>query len=618
MSPSHTKETLRTRLILILILIAGLALRLYHLDRYSIFLDEASTLLVSQGIVLEGANQKEAFTTRKFVDSQFWKTPDHPQTQVLRSFIVNEVYIPKAFTPAEFWSPKSIPDYYEAMTRSDIGNSPFYYLLLHPWMDVFGLSDFSIRFFSVIFSVLIIGLTYLFGKRFFSINTALIAAGITAIEPFFIAYSHQARNYSLTFFLTLWATYLFLQIIENKADKKNTWWLYIGYILTAGLGLLSHFLVISVLLAHAVYALFFLRTIKGWIRMAVAAVFTLSGVTWWLVFGGGEYTLSSLQHQADLYRRQAETGGQAFGNILPATPLNVFNKSLPVFTDLVIFTNGLSDALGGKKNVVIALFAALVLICWYRFKDKINAPQWLRPRFPYLLIIIVAFFYNNHKLQFCILSVSLFALSFIPDLHKQASAAQRKRLWMLYIMALVPTLFLILMSFKNGHTYGITQRYSGFSFPYVIMLLSMLLQFYTTLQAEFRVLIFVFLAAQLYFVGMRLNEFYEDRSPKYGYFAVPRVANPYSEAAAKIEEVYQPGDTVFYPAPRYEITSEMDRTFLPYSIHDAQLTNLYFPKDARYVQAMDTTQTERIWIKKKGQPEPLEIMKLTGKRYGFE
>lgn len=618
MSPNQIQVSLRSRLLLCFILIAGTALRLYHLDRYSIFLDEASTLLVSQGIVLEGANQKEAFSTREFVSSRFWETPKHPQKQVLRSFIVNEIYHPKSFTPAEFWAPKSIQDYYEAMTRSDIGNSPFYYLLLHPWMDLFGLSDFSIRFFSVIFSVLIIGLSYLFAKRFFDEKTALITAGITAIEPFFIAYSHQARNYSMTFFMMLLATYLFLQIIENKADKRNTIWLYIGYILTAGLSLLCHFLAVSVLLAHALYALFFLRTWKGWIRMAISAVLALSGVTWWLVAGGGVYTLSSLQHQADLYRRMAETGAGTFGNILPATPLNVFNKSLPLFTDLILFTNGLSDALGGKKNVAIALLTALILICWYRFKGKINAPAWLAPRFPYLLIIVVSFFYNNHKLQFCILSVSLFALSFIPDLHKAASPEQKKRLWLLYIIALVPSLFLILMSFKNGHTYGITQRYSGFSFPYVIILLSLLLQYYSTLQSEFRVLIFVFLAAQLYFVGIRLNEFYEDRSPKYGYFSVPRAPNPYIEAAAKIEASYQPGDTVFYPAPRYEITSEMDRTFLPYSIHDAQLTNLYFPKDAQYVQAMDTTQTDRIWIKKASGAGPLEIMKLTGKRYGFE
>ena len=189
---------------------------------------------------------------------------------------------------------------------------------------------------------------------------------------------------------------------------------------------------------------------------------------------------------------------------------------------------------------------------------------------------------------------------------------------MLYIMALIPTLFLILMSFKNGHTFGLTQRYSGFSFPYVIILLSLLLQFYKSLKPEFKIIIYVFLAIQLYFVSTRLGEFYEDRSLKYGYFATPRAPNPYYEAAQKISALYQDGDTILYPAPRFQILSEMDRTFLPYSVQDAQLTNLYFPKNARYIQVMDTTQTSRILLKKAANKELVEIIKLKGLRYGSE
>ncbi|WP_244820771.1 glycosyltransferase family 39 protein [Dyadobacter pollutisoli] len=622
MSLNHTKENLRSRLILLAILVAGLALRLYHLDKFSIFFDEKSTMVISQGVVLEGANQKEVFSTLKLSDSQFWKTPtlDYRPLKVHRSLTYSETFSPRAFTPAEFWAPKTLEDYFEANNRSDIGNSPFYYLILHWWMEIFGLSDFSARSLSVIFSVLIIGLTYLFGKRFFNVTTGLIAAAIVAIEPFFIAYSHQARNYSLTFFLTLLATYLFLQIIENKSDNKKTFYLYLGYSLAAGLGLLSHFLTISVLMAHAIYALLFLRSIKGWVRMAISAVLALSGVTLWMLYGGGQYTLYTLNYQADLYKRVAETMpyNNPFGIILPATAANVFNKSLPIFTDLVFFTNGLTDALAGKKNVIIALFTGILLIVWYRFKDRTKTPDWLTHRFPYLLVILSSVFYTNHKLQFTILSVSIFALSFIPDIHDKANPAEKKRLWMCYIMGLFPTLFLILMSFKSGHTNGLTQRYSGFSFPYVIIVLSLLLQYYNTLKVEFRVLIFVFLTAQLYFVGSRLNEFYQDKSVKYGYFATPRVPNPYYEAAQKIKELYQPGDTIFYPAPRFRILSEMDRTFLPYSVQDAQLTNLYLPKTAQYIQAMDTTQTEVIWIKKPNNPAPVEIKRLKGLRYGSE
>ena len=619
MSSSYTQENLRNWVILLLILIAGTALRLYRLDTFSIFFDEKSTMVVSQGIVLEGANQKDVFSERKVVAKEFWETPkpDFRPKDVLRSFTYKEVASPRAFTPAEFWAPKTIDDYYDANTRSDIGNSPFYYLLLHIWMDIFGLSDFSARSMSVLFSVLIIGFTYLFGRRFFNEKTALIASAIVAVEPFFIAYSHQARNYSLTFFLTLLATYFFLRIIENRPGTKNSAFLYLGYILAAGLGLLSHFLTISVLLAHAIYALFFLKTFKAWIKMAISAVFVLSGLTWWLIFGGGKYTLYTLQDQADLYKRVAETSpaNNPYGLILPATLSNVFHKSLPLFGDLVIFTNGLADALGGKRNVFVSIAIGVLLILWYWLRDKIKTPAWLTRSIPFLLILIAGLFYNNHKLQFTIFSVSIFALSFIPVIHRSASEIQKKRLWMIYIMSLVPTFFLIFMAFRSGHTFGLQQRYPGFSFPYVVILLSLLLQYYNTIKIEFKVLIYVFLAIQMGFVSLRLREFYQDRSTKYGYFANPRASNPYYAAAQKIKETYQPGDTIFYPAAYLQVQREMDRTFLPYSIVDAQLTNLYLPKDATYIQAMDTSQEDRIWIKKQGSSEPVEIMKLKGIRY---
>jgi hypothetical protein len=40
------------------ILVVALGLRLFHLDTHGIFFDEKSTMVVSQGIVLDGANQK--------------------------------------------------------------------------------------------------------------------------------------------------------------------------------------------------------------------------------------------------------------------------------------------------------------------------------------------------------------------------------------------------------------------------------------------------------------------------------------------------------------------------------------------------------------------------------
>src|SRR5690606_29018399 len=120
---------------------------------------------------------------------------------------------------------------------------------------------------------------------------------------------------------------------------------------------------------------------------------------------------------------------------------------------------------------------------------------------------------------------------------------------------------------------------------------------------------------QLLFVGLRLHEFYQDRSPKYGYFSEPRPANPYYEAAQQIIELYQPGDTVFYGAPRIVPFNEMGRTFLDFSVQDAQLNNLYLPKDAQYVQVLDTVRINKIILKQNATDTDLELADLTDKRF---
>ncbi len=579
----------RSWILLSVILAIGALLRFYHLDTYSIFFDEKSTMVVSQGIVLEGANQKAVFTQ-------------------------------PSFTPSDFWEPKSVADYYEAMTRSDIGNSPFYYLLLHLWMDVFGLSDFSARALSVVFSLLIIGLTFLFARRFFSVNTALIAAAIVAIEPFFIAYSHQARNYSLTFFLALLSTYFLLRIVEDEQDitrKRRNYGPYAGYLIASFLCPLSHFLTVSVFLAQGIYVLFFLKARK-WLPLAVTVVLAMSGICWWLVYGGGQWTLHSLDHQAKEYRRVAELMpyDNPYGIILPATLGNVFVKSLPIFSDLLIFANGLADALSGKKNLIVSLFVGFSITGLYHFRGFRALSLTVRSLLLAALSIGPVFYYSESKAQFVVLSVAVLLLSFLPRIHRKASERKKRRLWLLYIMATVPTLFLILFAFKSGHTYGLTQRYSGFSFPYVICWIGLLLQYVGRMKLpEFRVLIGIVLLMQAGFVGIRLTEFYGDRSVKYGYFAEPRDPNPYYAAAQRIQLLYQPGDTVFYGAPPIRIFNEMDRTFLPYSVQDAQLTNLYLPKDAAYVQVMDTIRIDKIILKQKVTGDLLELADLTDKRY---
>ncbi|HET7377478.1 MAG TPA: glycosyltransferase family 39 protein, partial [Anaerolineae bacterium] len=72
---------------------------------------------------------------------------------------------------------------------------PLYYYLLHFWRGVFGVSEFALRSLSAMLGVLLVGLTFLIGRKAFSAGIGLLAALVAAINPFQIYYSQEARMY---------------------------------------------------------------------------------------------------------------------------------------------------------------------------------------------------------------------------------------------------------------------------------------------------------------------------------------------------------------------------------------------------------------------------------------
>ncbi len=94
---------------------------------------------------------------------------------------------------------------------------PLFYLLAHLWSQ-FGHSEVWLRTLPLIFGILTIPLTYIFGKKIlpvqtinfrkFSISPAVLAAFFIAVNPFHIYYSQEFRSYSLLAFLGLWSMYL--------------------------------------------------------------------------------------------------------------------------------------------------------------------------------------------------------------------------------------------------------------------------------------------------------------------------------------------------------------------------------------------------------------------------
>ncbi|MCB8926166.1 MAG: ABC transporter permease [Ardenticatenaceae bacterium] len=115
-------------------------------------------------------------------------------------------------------------------------NPPFYFILLHFWIQIFGDSEVALRFLSALFGALALGAMYLVGRKLLGREGGLISTFLLAISLFHVAFSQEARAYSLMVLLVLVSMWLFLRLLE-KPDRLTT----TGYVLSNVLLLYTHF-----------------------------------------------------------------------------------------------------------------------------------------------------------------------------------------------------------------------------------------------------------------------------------------------------------------------------------------------------------------------------------------
>ncbi|MDP2728328.1 MAG: glycosyltransferase family 39 protein, partial [Dehalococcoidia bacterium] len=82
------------------------------------------------------------------------------------------------------------------ITSGDV-HPPLYYYLVHYWIALTGQSEFSLRFMSLFFSLLLVPLTFKTASLLMNRNIGLLAASLMAIAPFQVYYGQEARMYSL-------------------------------------------------------------------------------------------------------------------------------------------------------------------------------------------------------------------------------------------------------------------------------------------------------------------------------------------------------------------------------------------------------------------------------------
>ncbi len=150
----------KTLLVLLLIILAGSALRLYNLGSASIRADEGGTIYLSERAPLD----------------------------ILKS--------PQDVQP------------------------PLFYFILHFWMEIFGKSEFALRLLPAILSILAIPIVYILGKELFNDKIALFSALIFAVSQANIRFAQTLRMYSLLLIFALLSIYFLHKYLENPSRKN--------------------------------------------------------------------------------------------------------------------------------------------------------------------------------------------------------------------------------------------------------------------------------------------------------------------------------------------------------------------------------------------------------------
>ena len=140
---------------------------------------------------------------------------------------------------------------------------PFGYpLMLNYWIDLFGNSEFSIRFLSAVFGIASILLMYLLGKEIFNEKAGLISALLMSTAMLQIVYSQEARPFAVFGFLALLSSYFFVKFLKSE---KNNLFLF-GYVITIIISFYINSIVLFLLAFHGMVFLFeYKNKLKKWL-----------------------------------------------------------------------------------------------------------------------------------------------------------------------------------------------------------------------------------------------------------------------------------------------------------------------------------------------------------------
>ena len=180
-------------------------------------------------------------------------------------------------------------------------NMAAYYGLLRFWLRL-GSDEFTLRSLSALAGIATLPVIYFLGRRMFGSRAGWVAALLLAVHPSHIAYSQEARGYTLVVLFCALSSWFFVHVIGSLAEprpdsgeKPSAAWVWVGYVAASVLAVYSHFFAVLVIAAQWL-TLIFWRSFsnqqmalgrrewrRGWWLSALAIAALLSPAAWFVV-----------------------------------------------------------------------------------------------------------------------------------------------------------------------------------------------------------------------------------------------------------------------------------------------------------------------------------------------
>lgn len=127
-----------------------------------------------------------------------------------------------------------------------------YFVLLNVWVRAAGISEFVLRFFSVIANVATLPLIYVLARRWLNPSAAWVAMGLGALSPFYVWYAQEARPYTLVLFWSTLAIYALTRALHDSRFTQHALRWTSVYVLASIAALYTHYYSVFLLPFHSI------------------------------------------------------------------------------------------------------------------------------------------------------------------------------------------------------------------------------------------------------------------------------------------------------------------------------------------------------------------------------